>query len=48
MLRTILARFYVELSYGYLRTDQGLGWSRYSGALTALIGTQPFDIWSRR
>jgi len=48
MLRTILARFYVELSYGYLRTDQGLGWSRYSGALSALIGTQPFDIWSRR
>jgi hypothetical protein len=48
MLRTILARFYVELSYGYLRTDEGQGWSRGSGAFTALIGTQPFDIWTRR
>jgi hypothetical protein len=49
ILRTILAKFYVELSYGFLRTsgpDQG--WTRASGAFTALIGTQPFDIWSRR
>jgi predicted acylesterase/phospholipase RssA len=48
LLRTILTRFYVELSYGCLRTSQGQGWSRASGAFTALIGTQPFDIWSRR
>jgi len=49
MLRTILARFYVELSYGFLRTSApGQGWSGTSGAFTALVGTQPFDIWTRR
>ncbi|MDR3673102.1 MAG: patatin-like phospholipase family protein [Holophaga sp.] len=48
VLRTILSRFYVEVSYGGLRTSQGQGWSRASGTFTALIGTQPFDIWSHR
>jgi hypothetical protein len=48
ILRTILARFYVEVSYGFLRTSEGQGWSRPSGAFTALIGTQPFDIWRSR
>jgi hypothetical protein len=49
MLRTILAKFYVEVSYGLLRTSTaGHGWSGTSGAFTALVGTQPFDIWSRR
>ena len=48
LLRTILAKFYVELSYGFLRTRDPLqGWSRTSGSFNALIGTQPFDIWSR-
>jgi hypothetical protein len=47
MLRTILAKFYVELSYGFLRTRDPLqGWGRASGSFNALIGTQPFDIWS--
>ena len=49
MLRTILAKFYVELSYGFLRTSTpARGWSRTSGAFTVLVGTQPFDIWTRR
>jgi len=49
MLRTILARFYVELSCGFLRTSMpGRGWSGTSGSFTALVGTQPFDIWTRR
>ena len=48
MLRTILAKFYVEASYGWLRTSAGQGWNRPSGAMTVLIGTQPFDLWSRR
>ncbi len=49
MLRTILAKFYVELSYGFLRSsDPGQGWSRAAGSFSALVGTQPFDIWTRR
>jgi predicted acylesterase/phospholipase RssA len=49
MLRTILARFYVELSYGFLRTEgPAQNWSRASGSLSAVIGTQPFDLWTRR
>jgi len=48
MLRTILARFYLELSYGLLRTSQGQGWSRAEGTFTVLVGTQPFDLWSHR
>jgi len=49
MVRTILSRFYVELSYGALRTSgPAQGWGRASGSFSALIGTQPFDIWSRR
>jgi predicted acylesterase/phospholipase RssA len=49
MLRTILAKFYVELSFGFLRTSApGQGWTRASGGFTALLGTQPFDIWSHR
>jgi len=48
LLRTILARFYVELSYGLLRTSLGQGWSRSEDMFTVLVGTQPFDLWSRR
>jgi len=49
MLRTILAKFYVEVSYGFLRTcDPVQGWGRPSGSFNALIGTEPFDLWSRR
>jgi hypothetical protein len=39
----------VELSWGYLRTsDPAKGWTRPSGSFAALVGTQPFDIWTRR
>jgi len=38
MLRTILAKFYVEVSYGFLRTcDPVQGWGRASGSFNALI-----------
>jgi len=49
LLRTILAKFYVELSYGFLRThDPDAGWNRTTGSFNALIGTQPFDFWTHR
>ncbi len=48
VVRTIFARFYVELAYGFLRTYQpGTGWSSATGSFNALIGTQPFDFWKR-
>ena len=49
MLRTMVQKFYVECSYGFLRDAvPGQGWGRFSGSFNTLIGTQPFDIWSRR
>lgn len=49
VLRTMAAKFYVELSYGFLkRYEPGLGWSPATGTFNALIGTQPFDLWKRR
>ena len=49
LLRTILAKFYVELSYGFLRTrDPVLGWGRASGSFNATLGTQPFDFWNQK
>ena len=48
MLRTILAKFYVEGSYGLMRASLGQGWGRSEGAFSVLVGTQPFDLWSRR
>jgi predicted acylesterase/phospholipase RssA len=49
MLRTMVQKFYVECSYGFERDAvPGRGWGRFSGSFNALIGTQPFDIWSRR
>jgi len=49
LLRTILAKFYVELSYGFLRTrDPVQGWGRASGSFNATLGTQPFDFWNHR
>ncbi|WP_306598371.1 patatin-like phospholipase family protein [Geothrix sp. 21YS21S-2] len=48
VVRTIFARFYVELSYGFMRQYRpGPGWGASSGSFNALIGTQPFDIWKR-
>ncbi len=49
VLRTMAAKFYVELSYGFLKIhDPSTGWKPASGSFNALIGTQPFDIWKRR
>lgn len=49
LLRTILAKFYVEASYGFQRSyDPAAGWGRSHGAFNVLVGTQPFDIWSQR
>jgi hypothetical protein len=48
LLRTILAKFYVEGSYGLMRASLGQGWGRSEGAFSVLVGTQPFDLWSRR
>lgn len=46
--RTTLSKFYVELSYGFLRLDGPLQDGRTHGALSFSIGTQPFDLWRRR
>jgi predicted acylesterase/phospholipase RssA len=49
LVRTILAKFYMEASYGFLRSgDPAGGWGRAGGSFNLLIGTQPFDIWSQR
>ncbi|BDU74949.1 patatin-like phospholipase family protein [Mesoterricola silvestris] len=48
VVRTIFARFYVEMSYGFMREYRaGSGWGPSAGSFNALIGTQPFDIWKR-
>jgi predicted acylesterase/phospholipase RssA len=49
LLRTMVAKFYVELSYGFLKLyEPTQGWSPATGTFNALIGTQPFDLWKRR
>ena len=49
VVRTIFSKFYVELAYGFLRPyGPGVGWGPASGSFSAIIGTQPFDIWKRR
>jgi hypothetical protein len=49
VLRTMAAKFYVELAYGFLRLyDPAKGWAPTTGSFNALIGTQPFDLWKRR
>jgi predicted acylesterase/phospholipase RssA len=49
LVRTIFAKFYVEASYGFMRESRPAGgWGRASGSFNVLVGTQPFDIWSRR
>ncbi len=47
VLRTTLSSFYVELSYGYLKTWMPLETRQASGSFNVLIGTQPFDLWKR-
>jgi hypothetical protein len=49
VLRTMAAKFWVELSYGFLKMyDPAQGWSPTTGTFNAQIGTQPFDLWKRR
>jgi predicted acylesterase/phospholipase RssA len=49
VVRTMVANFYVELSYGFMKTyEPYLGWNRATGSFNALIGTKPFDLWTRR
>ena len=49
VLRTMAAKFYIELSYGFLKIrDPIKGWAPATGTFNALIGTQPFDLWKRR
>lgn len=49
VVRTMVAKFYVELAYGFLKIYQpGTGWGRASGTFTALIGTKSIDLWSRK
>jgi predicted acylesterase/phospholipase RssA len=48
LVRTLLAKFYVELSYGFHRQTLETGWGRTTGTFNALIGTRPFDLWRTR
>lgn len=49
LVRTMVAKFYVELAGGWMKTrESGTGWSRPSGSLNVLIGSKPFDLWTRR
>jgi hypothetical protein len=49
VVRTMVAKFYVELSYGFLKVyEPGHGWGRASGTFNALIGTKSIDLWSRK
>jgi hypothetical protein len=48
MLRTTLSSFYVELSYGFLKVLAPGSDGRAVGSFNFLVGTQPFDLWTRR
>lgn len=49
LVRTMVAKFYVELSYGWMRSRlPGETWGPFHGSLNAQIGTRPFDLWKRR
>lgn len=46
--RTILARFYFEVAYGFLRESRpGQDWTPSSGSFNLLVGLKPFDLWRR-
>ncbi len=47
MLRTTLSNFYVEASYGFLKTQSPQNSGKPVGNFNVLIGTQPFDLWKR-
>lgn len=45
---TLLSKFYVELSYGFLKLRMPQGTRPATGSFDVVIGTQPFDLWKRR
>lgn len=46
--RTIMARFYLELAYGFMReTRPGMDWTPARGSFNILVGLKPFDLWTR-
>ena len=45
---TLLSKFYVELSYGFLKGRTPQGTLLATGSFDVIIGTQPFDLWKRR
>lgn len=45
---TLLSKFYVELSYGFLKLRTPQGTRPATGSFDVVIGTQPFDLWKRR
>lgn len=49
LVRTMVAKFYVELGYGWMRVrPPGEAWGPFTGSFSAQIGTRPFDLWKRR
>lgn len=49
LVRTMVAKFYVELAYGWMRIRlPGEAWGPFHGSFNAQIGTRPFDLWKRR
>ncbi len=48
-VRSMLARFFVEVSYGFSRTkSDDRPWTKNTGCLSLAIGTHPFDLWRHR
>lgn len=45
---TLLSKFYLELSYGFLKLRMPEGTRPASGTFDVVVGTQPFDLWKRR
>lgn len=44
---TLLSKFYVELSYGFLKLRTPQGTRPATGSFGVVVGTQPFDLWKR-
>ncbi len=44
---TLLSKFYVELSYGFLKLRTPQGTRPATGSFDVVIGTQSFDVWKR-
>lgn len=49
VVRTMAAKFYVELSYGWMQERTSGGpWGRTHGGFYALLSTRAFDLWGRK